>query len=268
MVETATSTAIVTGGGGGIGGAIVRRLTDDFSTIVVADNDLSAAKSCVEQHATEHCRLVAYQCDIVDPESVSNMVASAVATGPIKLLINNAGGCATSSLHETNPASWELDVSLNLNGAFNCFHAAADHLKAATGAVINIASVNGLAVFGHPAYSAAKAGLIQFTRSIAVEYGKFGIRANAIAPGTVRTPAWEDRIAINPQVFDDVLRWYPLGRVARAEDIANAVGFLASDQAAAITGVCLPVDCGLTAGQTDLSAAFTQSSHFQKGPSN
>ncbi len=89
--------------------------------------------------------------------------------------------------------------------------------------------------------------LLHFTRLVAVEYGKFGIRSNAVAPGTVKTQAWEARAAANPNVFEEARRWYPLQRVVDPKDVANAVGFLAGPQATAITGVCLPVDCGLTA---------------------
>jgi NAD(P)-dependent dehydrogenase (short-subunit alcohol dehydrogenase family) len=119
-----------------------------------------------------------------------------------------------------------------------------------------------MAVFGHPAYSAAKAGLLHFTRLVAVEYGKFGIRSNAVAPGTVRTQAWEVRAAANPNVFEEAKRWYALQRVVDPVDVANAVSFLASPLAAAITGVCLPVDCGLTAGQAELAHTFSQSEHY------
>ncbi len=89
--------------------------------------------------------------------------------------------------------------------------------------MVNIASVNGMSVFGHPAYSAAKAGLLHFTRLVAVEYGKFGIRSNAVAPGTVNTQAWEARAAANPNVFEDARRWYPLQRVVDPKDVADAV---------------------------------------------
>ena len=155
-----------------------------------------------------------------------------------------------------------LPISLNLEAAFLCFRAVEDMLKASKGSLVNIASVNGLAVFGHPAYSAAKAGLLHFTRLVAVEYGKFGIRANAVAPGTVRTQAWEKRAAANPNVFEEAKRWYALQRVVDPVDVANAVSFLASPLAAAITGVCLPVDCGLTAGQAELAHTFSQSDHY------
>jgi NAD(P)-dependent dehydrogenase (short-subunit alcohol dehydrogenase family) len=104
--------------------------------------------------------------------------------------------------------------------------------------------------------------MLHFTKLVAVEYGKFGIRSNAIAPGTVRTQAWEARAAANPNVFEEARRWYPLQRVADPKDVANAVGFLASDQASAISGVCLPVDCGLTAGQAELARTFSQSADY------
>ena len=130
------------------------------------------------------------------------------------------------------------------------------------GTAPGLASVNGTNVFGHPAYSAAKAGLLHLTKLIAVEYGKYGIRSNAVSPGTVRTQAWEDRAAANPNVFEDARRWYPLQRIANPEDVANAVGFLASPLAAAITGACLPVDCGLTAGQAELARTFSQSADY------
>ena len=90
--------------------------------------------------------------------------------------------------------------------------------------------------------------MISLTRSLAQEYGRYGIRANIVLPGTVRTPLWQRRAAKDPKVLETLKRWYPLGRIVEPVDIAKAVGFLASDAASAITGVALPVDCGLTSG--------------------
>ena len=90
--------------------------------------------------------------------------------------------------------------------------------------------------------------MISLTRSLATEYGAYGIRANIVCPGTVRTPIWDERMRRNPDVLEQLRKWYPLGRVVEPIDVANAVGFLASDAASAITGAVLPVDCGLTAG--------------------
>lgn len=257
-----TSTvAIVTGAAGDIGRAIARRLAQDHDVVVLADIDADALA-----HAThdlgDPARFVACMADVTDEISVAAMASAAAAHGAVRTLVNNAGAARAVSLHDTTPAIWRQDQALNLEAAFLCFRAVATHLAAAGGSVVNIASVNGLAVFGHPAYSAAKAGLLHLTRLIAVEYGKDGIRANAVAPGTVRTQAWSARAAQNPNVFAEAARWYPLGRIVDPDDVAAAVGFLASPQAAAITGVCLPVDCGLTAGQGELARTFSQSEHY------
>jgi NAD(P)-dependent dehydrogenase (short-subunit alcohol dehydrogenase family) len=121
-------------------------------------------------------------------------------------------------------------------------------IRRKSGVILNVSSVNALGYFGNEAYSAAKAGILSLTRSLAVRYGPSGIRANAIAPGTLKTPAWEERSSRDPEIFDRVASWYPLGRVGEPEDIANAALFLASDEASWITGVVLPVDGGLLAG--------------------
>jgi meso-butanediol dehydrogenase/(S,S)-butanediol dehydrogenase/diacetyl reductase len=112
--------------------------------------------------------------------------------------------------------------------------------------------VNALAYYGNEAYSAAKAGIISLTRSLAVRYGPLGIRANAIAPGTLRTPAWEERRQKDPDVFERLAKWYPVGRVGEPEDVVGAALFLASDEAAWISGAVLPVDGGLTAGNMQM----------------
>ena len=123
------------------------------------------------------------------------------------------------------------------------------------GAIVSVASVNGLMYFGNPAYSAAKAGLINLTKAIAVEYGPKGVRANTVSPGSVRTehPSWAERQARDPQVFEKLARWYPVGRVGTPEDIAAAIAFLASDEAAFVNGADLVVDGGLTAGMMPMT---------------
>lgn len=255
------SVAIVTGAGGDIGRAIVKVLRRQYAVVVAADIDASAAKKVVAAFGQDG-GIVAMQCDVTDAASIAEMVDVAHRSGTISALINNAGGVTAPSLHTTTLDNWRDDVRLNLEAAFLCFQAVVDDLKSSAGCVVNIASANAMGTYGHPGYSAAKAGLLSLTRSIAVEYGKFGLRANAIAPGSVRTRAWESRAAANPSLFEDVRRWYPLERIALAEDVANAAGFLCSPQASAVTGICLPVDCGLSAGQTALAHSFSQSEDY------
>lgn len=260
-ISSRNSVAIITGAAGDIGRAIAKRFGEDHEVVLLVDIDGDAAAKVAQDLGAED-RFTGIACDVTDAASVEAMAATAARLGVVRTLVNNAGGACAASLHEATPETWRLDSALNLEAAFLCFRAVEEPLKESRGAVINIASVNGIGVFGHPAYSAAKAGLLHLTRLIAVEYGKFGIRANAVAPGTVRTQAWEARAAANPEVFEEAKRWYPLERIVDAEDVANAVHFLASPEARAITGVCLPVDCGLTAGQSELARTFSQSSHY------
>ena len=127
------------------------------------------------------------------------------------------------------------------------------------GVIVNIGSVNGLIALGNPAYSAAKAGLLNFTKALAVEYGPKGIRANMVSPGTVATeaPSWQERRRRDPAIFDKLARWYPVGRVGRPEDIAAAVAFLAADEASFVNGANLVVDGGLTAGMAPMIEELT-----------
>lgn len=251
--------AIVTGGAGDIGRAIIRRLLADHDSVILADRDLPAAEKAA-QDIGPAC--IPVQVDVTDPASCAKLADAAAQAGGVTTLVNNAGAAIAPSLHETTPESWQADRALNLDAAHYVFAALADQLKASQGSVVNIVSVNGMAIFGHPAYSAAKAGMIQLTRLIAVEYGRHGVRANAVAPGTVRTQAWEARAIANPAVFEEAARHYALGRIVRPEDVAEAVGFLASPLAAAITGVTIPVDCGLTAGIPALARTFSQSDDY------
>ncbi|MCM2452017.1 SDR family oxidoreductase [Agrobacterium vitis] len=257
----AKSVAVVTGAAGDIGRAIASRLSGSHDVVVRADIDESAVNAAAVSLGSGETFLP-FVCDVTDEASIDALASAVQEVGVTKTLVNNAGAARAVSLHDTDAAIWRQDSALNLEAAFLTFRALENQLKQSQGAVINIASVNGMAVFGHPAYSAAKAGLIHLPRLIAVEYGKFGIRANAVAPGPVRTQAWEARAAANPAVFEEAKRWYALQRIATAQDVANAVFFLAGDQAAAITGVCLPVDCGLTAGQSELARTFSQSEHY------
>lgn len=250
--------AIVTGAAGDIGQAIARRLLADHAAVVLADHD---ERGLVEVAAALGPRAHAVVADVTSERDAGRVAGMAAALAPLRTLVNNAGAARGDSLAATDPAGWDADLTLNLTAPWLMFRACAPHL--AGGSVVNIASVNGIGVFGHPAYSAAKAGMIHLTRLIAVEYGHLGIRANTVAPGTVRTRAWAARAAANPAVFAEAAAHYPLGRIATPEDVAEAVGFLASPLAGAITGACLPVDAGLTAGTPALARTFTQSDDYR-----
>ncbi len=149
-----------------------------------------------------------------------------------------------------NPVKqWTETVETNLIGVMNSCRAVLPRMiERRSGAIVNIASVNGLTGLGEDAYSAAKAGVINLTQNMAVKYGRFKVRANVICPGTIQTPIWQTQLEKDPDIFERLTPWYPLGRIGQPEDIAKAALFLASDESAWITGVTLPVDGGLMAG--------------------
>lgn len=252
--------AVVTGAGGGLGQAIVAELANDHHVALIdiaEDKMREAVKAVGAEHTSIHV------CDITSPDAIDQVAKDIMDLGPVRVLVNNAGQAWTESLHESTPESWKREISLNLDAAFYCFKAFESSLKTTQGAnVVNIASVNALTYIGNPAYSAAKAGLLSLTSAIAIEYAQYGIRANSVAPGTVKTGAWADRLNKDPTAVDKVLKWYPLQRVILPEHIAKAVGFLSSENAATITGVCLPVDAGLSAGSAEIAKAITNSEYL------
>ncbi|MBH1935375.1 SDR family oxidoreductase [Streptomyces sp. AV19] len=248
---------LVTGAGRGIGAATARRLAGEGARVLVTDLDGDRAERTAAGIRAGGGTAEALVCDVADRAAVDRAVAHAVrAFGRLDVLVNNALSCGPDpALFEDYPDElWQRDLDITLGGAFRCARAALPHLAAADGrgAVVNIGSVNGEQDFGNHAYSAAKAGLASLTRTLAGQAAPRGVRVNLVAPGTVHTPNWDGR--------EDVLRraapHYPLGRVGRPEDIAAAVAFLASRDAAWITGVTLPVDGGILVGNIGLRRAL------------
>ncbi|MCO6007865.1 glucose 1-dehydrogenase [Actinoallomurus purpureus] len=232
---------VVTGAGAGIGQAIALRFGAEGAQVVVADLDAASA----ERTARDIPGARAVAVDVTDRASVR----AALADTPVDVLVNNAGGATDASFEELSDEFWDRDVDLCLKGTFLCTQAVLPTmLRRGGGAIVNVASVNGIVHVGNEAYSAAKAGVLSLTRSVAVRYGPAGIRCNAVAPGTIRTGSWDERERRSPGVLDRVAGWYPLRRVGAPDDVAAAVLFLASDEAAWISGATLPVDGGLLAG--------------------
>lgn len=191
------------------------------------------------------------QADVTLAADVARLVGDA---GLVDVLVNNAGGGMADDVLEIGEDEWDTDLAVNLKSAFLCSKAVLPGMiERGSGVIVNIASVNGLAFFANEPYSAAKAGMISLTRSLAARYGRHGIRAVAIAPGTIRTPLWQERVDKEPAIFERLVRWYPLRRVGEPEDVANAAAFLASDDASWITGEVLRVDGGLLAGNAQMA---------------
>lgn len=238
--------ALVTGSARGIGRAIAELLARRGASVIIADVRAElAATTAQEIAASTGQRTLAVAVDVVNSESVKAMVDRALAEfGHLDILVNNAGITRDNLIMRMEEADWDLVVNINLKGAFNCSKAVVrTMMKQRYGRIINIASVSGLAGnAGQANYSASKAGLVGLTKSLARELGSRQITVNAVAPGFIPTDLTKDLPA---ELKEASLKMIPLGRWGSTDDIAAAVAFLASDEAAYITGHILSIDGGM-----------------------
>ncbi len=242
MISFDGARVLVTGAGGGIGSVLTARLAALGATVIACDvegSDLQAAH-IAERHVF----------DLRDAQSIAAAVRAVIANDPPSIVISNAGATRQDTLDLTTPEGIIGEMDTNFTGAACFTHALLPAMRSQGGnrAFVFVASVNALTHHGNPAYSAAKAALLAWMRGLAVEEGKHGIRANAVIPASVRTNAWDYRLAADPTVMDRVSALYPLGRIVTPDEVVNAILFLASSAASGITGTSLTVDCGLVAG--------------------
>ena len=231
-------TALITGAGRGIGKTIAVKLAESGLDIAIADmNPVSDdVLREIEEYGT---KCLAFQLDVTDVESVDSVVKKIIdETGGIHILVNNAGITKDNLFMRMKPEQWSQVIDVNLNGVFHVTKAVIRTMvKQHSGRIINISSVVGFS--GNPGqvnYSSTKSGLIGFTKSLSREVGTRGITVNAVAPGFINTAMTQ---ALNESQQQAILSQIPLGRMGEAEDIANAVAFLASEEASYITGTCL-----------------------------
>ncbi|MEO0758363.1 MAG: 3-oxoacyl-[acyl-carrier-protein] reductase [Cyanobacteria bacterium J06648_16] len=237
--------AIVTGSSRGIGKASVLALAAEGASVVVNyARSSAAADEIVAQIEADGGSAIALQADVSQADQVDALVKGTMDKfGRIDVLVNNAGITRDTLLLRMKPEDWQAVIDLNLTGVFLCTRAVSKiMLKQRSGRIINIASVSGL--MGNPGqanYSAAKAGVIGFTKTVAKELAPRGVTANAVAPGFIAT----DMTGELPNA-DDILKYIPLGRFGQADEVAGLVRFLAADPAAAyITGQVMNVDGGM-----------------------
>ena len=234
--------ALVTGGGRGIGAAIAGRLAAEGADVVIGDiDDQSAGEVAGEIGAT------ATGLDVTEPDSASAAVAE---HGPFAILVNNAGTDEFGFFTDTDPGQWERVLAVNLVGVLACTHAVLPGMQqAGYGRIVNIASEAGrVGSKGSAVYSAAKGGVIAFTKVIAREGARYGVTANSIAPGPIETPLLmraRELGELGEKIIDTMKAGTQLRRLGQPEEVAAAVAFLASDDASYVTGETLGVSGGL-----------------------
>jgi NAD(P)-dependent dehydrogenase (short-subunit alcohol dehydrogenase family) len=241
--------ALVTGGGAGIGRAIAETFAREGAQVIIADRDGDAARETAGLITKSNGAATAYQVDVTDTEQVKALM-SAISErfGKLDVLINNAGVGERSDFRHMSDEAWERVWSVNLDGTVRCAREAFDLLKASgRGSIVNLSSVMATKHTRQMSvYSATKGAVSALSRSLAVEYAPYGIRVNTLCPGYVET-ALIGRYTANPMIAKGLLSQTPLRRFGQPQDIANAALFLASDEAAYVTGASLHVDGGMNA---------------------
>jgi len=243
--------AVVTGGGSGIGQSIAQRFAAHGASIYILDVNESAAAATCKQIAAFGGTASAHLCDVTNQEEVKANFEELFEKHRIHILINNAGISHIGTVESTTEEAFDRVVRVNIKGFYNCMHAVVGHMKNAGGGVIvNMASIAGTS--GLPerfAYSMSKGAVIAMTYSVARDYLAHNIRCNCISPARVHTPFVDDYLQKNypgreQEMFEKLAKSQPIGRMAEPSEVASLALFLCSDEAAFITGVDYPLDCG------------------------
>ena len=252
MSKLQGKTAIVTGGAGGIGGATCRRLAADGAKVAVFDMNLEAAEKVAAEIRANGGSAVAFKCDITSRAEVDAAVAGTEAQlGPVDVLVNNAGWDVFKPFVKTVPAEWSKLIDINLTGALHMLHAVLPGMsERKSGHIVNVASDAARGgSSGEAVYSACKGGLVALSKTLAREHARFGINVNVVCPGPTDTAllAGVAEGARDPAKLIEAFRSaIPLGRLGQPDDLASAIVFFGSDDAAFITGQVISVSGGLT----------------------
>ena len=242
--------AIITGAGRGIGRDIALAYAREGARVVIAEIDPATAAATAQDVSKAGPKSIGVVTDVAKVADIERLVAATLKEfGRIDILVNNAMKIVPGKLEQLPEAAWDTTMNIGLKGAFLMSQAAAKHMIAQkSGVIVNIASIAGLFPYNWAgAYSVVKAGLIMLTKLQAMEWAPYGIRANAITPGYIRTPGTEAMYA-DPEIYEGRRKGVPMGRVGSGEDIAGPAIFLASDESQYTTGSVLGADGGQAVG--------------------
>jgi len=249
--ELAGKVALVTGGSRGIGKAIAIAFSEAQATVGIVGRDRSALQNTVQELRENTAQAETFLADLAKLDEIENLVEDAkTRIGPIDILVNVAGIAILEPAVSVSEQSWEKVISTNLRGQFFCAsRVGRDMINRKKGVIINVASEEGIvAVPGHVVYCISKAGIIHMTKVLAVEWGRYGIRVNCIAPAAVNTQMNKDYWLQDKNAYKWVVDRIALGRVSEVEEITGAALFLASDLSSFVTGHTLVVDGGISVG--------------------
>lgn len=250
--------AIVTGAGSGIGQAIAERLAEDGAIVIIAEVDAARGEAVAATLSASGARAQFVRTDVAQEADVRGVVQAAVQSfGALDIFVNNAGINFSKPLLETTLDEWDRVIDVNLRGTFLGCRSAIEQFVAQGngGAIVNISSVHSVATLeGTAPYAASKGGISAMTRSFANEFGRQGIRVNAVCPGSIMTKIWDDALASAPDPEVLVRHWRTntaSGRLGTAREVANMVAWLCGDDASYVTGASFFVDGGLTSMLTN-----------------
>ncbi|MGQ9860125.1 MAG: SDR family NAD(P)-dependent oxidoreductase [Thermodesulfobacteriota bacterium] len=236
--------SVITGAGQGIGRAVARKMAAEGSWVVLLEWNRETGGRVLEELKAHGHRAMFIACDVADRGAVEGAVQEVLERwGRLEVLVNNAGFDRPATLLKVTDEDWEAVLGVHLRGTLNTMRAVIPHMvERSYGKIVNVSSIYGkTGAVAAISYSAAKAGILGLTKSVAREVGKYGINVNAVLPGLTATPT----IAKMPEKYKEmILRETPLGRIGEPEEVANVIAFLASDEASFMTGACVEVSGG------------------------